>query len=243
MIVKIVGNGGALNDGLPFNSFLIDNSFLAETPPDITASLFREHYDFSQLKTIFISHFHADHYFGFPFLVLRLFFNRIKNRIQVLGPVGIQSRIQEICRISFGKEHPINAWVQNQIDFSEIRADETITLENGQMMKIIPMSHFIETYGFSLYEKDRHAFTYFADTVWTDSLIASIVSKPKAILADMNGEPDDPVQLHLSEKDILEKALPISGKETVFYGTHLKSQKTRRHKRIRYVHPGDVIEL
>ncbi|HNX25734.1 MAG TPA: hypothetical protein PKG60_16930, partial [Spirochaetota bacterium] len=61
MQIKILGNGGAINDGLPYNSFLVDDFFLAETPPDIMTSLFRERTDLSKLRVIYISHFHGDH--------------------------------------------------------------------------------------------------------------------------------------------------------------------------------------
>jgi hypothetical protein len=35
MKIKMVGTGGAINDGLPYNSFIVDNTLLVEAPPDI----------------------------------------------------------------------------------------------------------------------------------------------------------------------------------------------------------------
>ena len=35
MEITILGTGGGVNAGLPYNAFLIDDSFLCETPPDI----------------------------------------------------------------------------------------------------------------------------------------------------------------------------------------------------------------
>lgn len=90
MNIRILGNGGAISDGLPYNAFLTDGYFLTETPPDIMGSLYRENAALSGIRTIFISHFHADHYFGFPFLALRLFFNGITEPIAIIGPPGGQ---------------------------------------------------------------------------------------------------------------------------------------------------------
>ena len=39
MKIKILGNGGAINDGLPYNSFAINGTLLCETPPDIMLSM------------------------------------------------------------------------------------------------------------------------------------------------------------------------------------------------------------
>ncbi len=41
MKLKIPWDGGALNDGLPYYSFMINNTILVETPPDIKISLQR----------------------------------------------------------------------------------------------------------------------------------------------------------------------------------------------------------
>jgi hypothetical protein len=41
MRIKMLGTGGAINDGLPYNSFIVDNTLLVETPPDIMNSLYR----------------------------------------------------------------------------------------------------------------------------------------------------------------------------------------------------------
>ena len=78
MIIKILGNGGALNEGLPYNSFVINHSLLCETPPDIMFSINRNVIDISTIKTIYISHLHGDHIFGFPFLILSVFLIQTK---------------------------------------------------------------------------------------------------------------------------------------------------------------------
>jgi hypothetical protein len=35
MRIKILGNGGYINNGIPYNSFVIDDTFIIEAPPDI----------------------------------------------------------------------------------------------------------------------------------------------------------------------------------------------------------------
>lgn len=245
MKIRILGNGGAINDGLPYNSFLVDDFFLAETPPDIMNSLFREKVNIAKLSIIYISHFHGDHYFGLPFLILRLFFNSggrtAERKIKIAGPQGIKYKTEEICRLALGENHPVNSWIENSFIFNELGPGSNIVIDNNTSLKIFPMHHFIETYGFSLYLNGHIVFTYFADTMWNDDLLNQVKLFPGIILTDLNGEPADPVKVHMSEQDIIEKAIPHSEGKIIYYGTHLKIQKESVHKNIKYVYPGETI--
>ncbi len=247
MQIKILGNGGAVNDGLPYNSFMADNFLLVETPPDIMNSLFREKTDLSLLRVIYISHFHGDHYFGLPFLILRLFFNSagqsMNYKISILGPAGIKNKSKEICRLALGENHPVNNWIDSNFIVVELKADSSIDLDDVTKLKIISMNHFVETCGFSLYRKDKIIFSYFADTLWSDELITTIKLFPQIIITDLNGEPSDPKKIHMSEQDLIENGIPHSEGKIQFYGTHLKKQKEPSCDQIRYVYPGQVILL
>lgn len=57
------------------------------------------------------------------------------------------------------------------------------------------------------------------------------------------GAISDPAKVHLSESDLIERALPHSGCGTIFYGTHLKKQKKSVHEKIRYVQVGDILDI
>jgi ribonuclease BN (tRNA processing enzyme) len=159
MQIKILGNGGAINDGLPFNSFMIDEFFLVETPPDIMYSLFREKANLSEIRVIYLSHYHGDHYFGLPFLILRLFFNAagepLDYKIRLLGPADVQIVAKEICRLALGDNHPVNQWIDNNFLFTEISSGVEITLDDESILKIFPcftllkhtVFHFIKMEG------------------------------------------------------------------------------------------------
>jgi len=247
MQIKILGNGGAVNDGLPYNSFILDSFFLVETPPDLMLSLFREKINLSELRVIYISHFHGDHYFGLPFLILRLFFNSagqsMNFKIRILGPAGVKNKSKEICRLALGENHPVNNWIDNNFIFVELAADSSINIDSETYLNIISMNHFVETFGFSFYRKEKIIFSYFADTLWSDELIRVIKLFPQVIITDLNGEPSDPQKIHMSEQDLIEKGIPHSEGKIQFYGTHLKKQKESSCDQIRYVYPGQSILL
>jgi ribonuclease BN (tRNA processing enzyme) len=239
MKIKILGNGGAINDGLPYNSFIIDGSFLIEVPPDIMVGIFRENIDLLKIKTIYISHFHADHYFGIPFLLLRCFMEESGTDIKIIGPLGIEDRVKEICITAFGADHPMQKWVQDHVTCELIEETGTIAVNRHYVLKPIPLFHSPETFGFIL-ESGEKKVTYLADTYWKNALL-EYIDEADAVIVDLNGERDDKVKVHISEEDLNKYALPGVKSDIIFYGTHLKKNKVSDNEKIKYVKPGDEI--
>jgi len=243
MKLQILGNGGAVSDGLSYNSFIIDNMFLIETPPDIINSLYRENININKIDNIFISHFHADHFFGFPLLTLRLFFNQVKHNITIYGPTDIEKHSIELCSIAFGDIQPFTKWFDQYYKFIEVKSNNTYDLGHDVTLEPFAMTHFVETNGFSIYKNGNIIFSYFADTSWSNDLIDQINKSPRIVLTDLNGEPTDPDPVHLSETDIINNLIPISKDNIIYYGTHLKFNKISNNKLIKYVLPGEIIEI
>lgn len=243
MRLTILGNGGGISDGLPYNAFLVDDLLLCELPPDIMSSLFREGTRPESVRNIFISHFHADHCFGFPFFALRLFYDGARGPITVIGPRGVATRMYELCAIAFGSNHPLREWLEDVMRFIEIVPDTTIELGDGLSIRTIRMTHSVETFGFALRKSDMPLFSYMPDTLWNDDLLPHIQNGGKVVLIDLNGERQDSHRVHLSEDELAEKALPLCARDIIFYGTHLKRQKPTGSGRIRYVRPGDRIAI
>ncbi|HSV97976.1 MAG TPA: MBL fold metallo-hydrolase [Spirochaetota bacterium] len=243
MRLTILGNGGGISDGLPYNAFLVDDRLLAETPPDIMSSLFRERIKLGSIRNIFISHFHADHCFGFPFFALRLFYDGTDDVMTTFGPGGLKARMLELCTLAFGPGHPLREWLGGAMRFIETGPDSELDLGDGLSIRTIPMAHPVETLGFTLKRFQTPLFTYMPDTLWSEDLLPHIQDGGKAVLIDLNGEPGEAHKVHLSEADLAEKALPRCGDDVVFYGTHLKQNKKTGPGRIRYVRPGDRIEI
>ncbi len=109
--------------------------------------------------------------------------------------------------------------------------------------EIYSMEHFEENYGFLIKEKNHPILSYISDTVWCKNIETILKQQPKNIIVDLNGEPDDPVHVHLCENEIISKGFELSGSESVFHGTHLKKQKTSSHKNIIYTYPGMEIKI
>ena len=69
--VDFLGTGNAFSPhGRMHALALIDGKILIDTPPTLLAQLRRSGFSTSDVRHLLITHWHADHTFGFPFLLL-----------------------------------------------------------------------------------------------------------------------------------------------------------------------------
>ena len=244
MRVRILGNGGAISNGLPYNSLIIDDTILVETPPDIMNSLFRENIPVDSIENIYISHMHGDHTFGFPFLALRIFYDSIRyNRIQpvtVYLPSGGDEYLNNLMKSALSSEHPCIRWINENWKFINTSLCDKFNIYD-YTFRLYRMEHPLETYGFAACKNSMAVFAYTADTIWCRSVEEIIGTGAGVILLDMNGEPDDPMPVHMGEKDVFDKGFSLLKSGTTLYGMHLKISKVSIDKRIKYPNPGDII--
>jgi len=181
--------------GLPYSAFLLDGYFLCEAPPDIMLSLSRNKCEIKRIRTVFISHFHADHFFGIPFLVLNAF-ARGHDGFDFVGPKPLKDTPINITKEAFGTNFPCVNWLEQKCDFSEIGSGLVYNLTRQERVCFYQMKHFAETYGFLLERNHIPVFAYIADTLWCESMKRILEQVPSYVLLDLNGEPSDQHQAH-----------------------------------------------
>jgi ribonuclease BN (tRNA processing enzyme) len=234
VIVRIVGNGGFLNTGIPYNSLLLGTDFLVEAPPDIMISLHNQDIPIHRIKRIYLSHYHGDHYFGMPFLALNLLNYYLESGlgiipIEVIGPKKLRDHLIRIQEIATSADNPSVTGFDNLFTFTEINKTSKLKVSDSVEMMFHLMNHSKETYGFSLLENGSYIMTYLIDTKWDDSFVEILSHQPKYVLCDLNSHPDDKIREHLTESDIVKRAMPITGANTRYIGIHLSG-----------IHSGDV---
>jgi ribonuclease BN (tRNA processing enzyme) len=243
MKIQMLGTGGALNNGLPYNSFIINDALLCETPPDIMHSLNRNRVDIESIPNIYISHLHGDHIFGLPFLVLTAFYLHKRDgkepSFKIFGPKGTEETAQGLVAKAFTSNHPCLAWMNSFCRFLEIDESFKQELVKGYGTSIFKLDHLVDTYGFSLQDgKGNLEFAYVADTRWCEAVAALLRRQPRIVLIDLNGRDDDPEPVHISPGELERKAIPITGENTTYYGTHLKEEFDSTHPFIECSRPG-----
>lgn len=100
--LTFIGTGNAFAPDRYWSSFLVNGRYLFDAPPTLLAHLKRLNTDPSSIEAVFISHFHGDHYFGLPFLLLEYaeMAPRTKD-LTIIGPPGIAKRIEKVTDLAF----------------------------------------------------------------------------------------------------------------------------------------------
>src|SRR5713226_5331181 len=100
--VTFLGTGNALARSRCWSGFLLNRRYLFDTPPTALLSLNRLGAGLASIDTIFISHFHGDHFFGLPFLFLD-YAHRTQRRsdLTLVGPPGLEERVERLMDIGY----------------------------------------------------------------------------------------------------------------------------------------------
>jgi ribonuclease BN (tRNA processing enzyme) len=246
--LKILGNGGFVSNGLAYNSFIINNVFLVEAPPDIMVSLRNQDMDIGDLRMIFLSHYHGDHCFGMPFLVLNLMMRSLKTGtpvapIDIIGPRGLRPALIRLQQTAISEDHPSIDFIDELFRFHEVDSSSRFPLDGANHLVFHEMSHPQPTYGFSIINGTSYTFTYLSDTVWSDSFVPILAKKPPLVFCDLNAKPDESNKKHMCEDDILCKAIPITGVATRYIGMHLSDNEGRDIGQLHYSRVGVEYEI
>jgi ribonuclease BN (tRNA processing enzyme) len=100
--LTFLGTGNAFAPTRYWSSFLVNGRYLFDAPPTLLAHLKRLQVDPAGIDVIFISHFHGDHYFGLPFLLLEYAELLPRTRdLTIVGPPGIAKRVEMLTDLGF----------------------------------------------------------------------------------------------------------------------------------------------
>ncbi len=100
--ITFLGSGNAFaTEGRAFSSFLVNGRYLFDCGPTVLQQLRKLEIAPSDIDAVFISHFHADHFFGLPFLFLDAKYGGRTKDLFIVGPPGIEQRTEELLRLGY----------------------------------------------------------------------------------------------------------------------------------------------
>ncbi len=100
--LTFIGTGNAFAPTRYWSSFLLNDRILFDAPPTLLAHLNKLRKDPAEIEVAFISHFHGDHFFGLPFILLEYaeLHPRTKD-LTIVGPPGIAKRARALTDLAF----------------------------------------------------------------------------------------------------------------------------------------------
>ena len=103
---------------------------------------------FNQIKHIFISHLHGDHYFGLIGLISTFNLLNLDTNLHIYGPKGLKEIITLQIKLA-------NSWTNYKLIFHELHSSSSDLIFEDEKISVhtIPLDHRIYTNGFIFKEK------------------------------------------------------------------------------------------
>jgi ribonuclease BN (tRNA processing enzyme) len=154
MKVEFIGVGEAFDESLPNNSQIVewDNfRMLVDCGYAVPHSIWKLHPEPEYIDAIYISHRHADHYFGLPSYLTRLAEDGRKRAIEIVCAQGMKGVI--INMIDYGYEG-ILPKLGFEVLFREVSWKDTFEF-HGARLEFAPSSHPVLNYSISISLAER----------------------------------------------------------------------------------------
>ena len=219
--ITCLGSGSALSKERLWSSLLLDEKILFSLPPTAISQLYRLGKDPSAVDHIFISHRHADHFFGLPFLILFYRYRYTRDTpLYIIGPKGMEEATVELCHAAWPDLKKEDLTHRMPVSFVEIEGEG-----NYQAGKIVfnavKMEHFgMDAYGYRFTYRGREiAFT--GDTEAGPHLDRLLTGADIVITELTYAVPsDDPG--HLDTETVSEMVARLRARGATVLATHLR---------------------
>ena len=215
-----LGSGAALTNGRDWTSLLLDQRILLDLPPTAVPQMYRLGIEPTGIDLIFISHMHADHTFGLPFLMLEYCVRRHRSEpLTIIGPVGIRKYTFDLCDLAWPQLRNNGFEPKVPLRFLEIsQAGEYRT--DGLAFEAVSMEHFdLDAFGYRLSYKGR-TIAYTGDT-GASAPLDQLLSGADVAIVELTHPPasDDPGHMDLPSFRRLAERLVDQGTRVI--ATHM----------------------
>ncbi len=215
--LTFLGSGNAFAGDRYWSSFILNRRYLFDAPPTTLAHLNKLAIPPADIAAVFITHFHADHFFGLPFLFLDYAYTAKRTEdLVIVGPRGEQEIVEKLTELGFAGLTRID--MRYRRIYLEI-AEGMDQVAADLPFRAIPVKQSMSTdcFGYRVNVGGR-ILSYTGDTVMCEG-VRQLAQGADVVVVDCSCW-DDPCDHHMSLPDIqrLRKDTPP---ETTFILTHL----------------------
>jgi len=227
--LTFLGTGNFLSPpGRYWNSFVMDGNVLVEPAPTSLPHLRRCGFAVDSVEVVVVSHFHADHCFGWPFLLEAMAEVGGGRTVHVVGPPGIEDHLAAMC--DAGAVRSVLRMAHERLDLRFTEVDGTWQEAGPLRFRAVEVVHvpYLRCFGFLFDRPDgpdgpSRVVGYSGDTTPCEGL-SELARAADVLVVECNGHhvPPGAVPSHMDEEAI--RALQALHPDVHLVLTHLGEQ-------------------
>ncbi|HJZ13000.1 MAG TPA: ribonuclease Z [Acidobacteriota bacterium] len=249
MKVQFVGVGEAFDETLPNNSQILQWEgcrLLIDCGYAVPHMLWRLQPDPDYLDAIYLSHRHADHYFGLPSYLVRLAEDGRQREILILCPQGMSTTVQEMIEYAYQGVLPK---LDFPVVFQEVSIKDPLHFR-GSRMEFAVSSHPVRNFALAVYVGEKK-YAYSGDGNFNEHTRA--LYKECSLLVHEAYWLDEKKSSHANIADVLQMAKEQNVRKVAL--THIQRgiRKSKRKEIDQFIQtsgidviipePGDIYEI
>jgi ribonuclease BN (tRNA processing enzyme) len=208
--LTFLGTGGFHATAGYWSSFLIGDKILVESSPSVLRNLRLAGKSLDEIDVIFISHFHADHTFGWPFLLFSALRDRRPSDLWVVGPPGIGEFLENMLKAG-ALDHVVKPARERPGAFKlhYVEVTERPQKAGKVHFRAVRVDHdpVLDCYGY-LIEVDGRTIGYSGDTTLCPGL-RELAAGADTLVMECNAHHDrSPVHLTFSDVGAIREEFP-----------------------------------
>ena len=221
--LTFLGTGNFLAPpGRYWNSFVLDASVLVEPSPTALPHLRRCGFPVDAVEVVVVSHFHADHCFGWPFLLQALAEAGGGRTVHVVGPPGIEAHLARMNEA--GAVGSVTAMARVRLDLRFVEVDGTWQEAGPLRFRAVEVVHvpYLSCFGY-LFDRGGRTIGYSGDTTPCEGL-TELARNAEVLVVECNGRHTPPgvPAAHMDEESV--RALQAAHPDVHLVLTHLGEQ-------------------
>ena len=200
--LTFLGTGNFLAPpGRYWNSFVMDASVLVEPSPTALPHLRRCGFAVGDIEVVVVSHFHADHCFGWPFFLQEAAESGDGRTLHVVGPPGLEEQLAAI--MDAGAVRSVLAMARERLDLRFTEVDGSWQEVGPLRLRAVEVDHvpYLRCYGF-LFERPGQVVAYSGDLKPCAGL-TDLARNADVLVLECNGAHDGP-RTHMDEAAVRE---------------------------------------
>lgn len=204
MQIRLLGTGSILTAHLS-SSGIIDDKIMLDCPNGVIKAMRKMGIAPTEVDVCLITHFHADHFFDLPFLLLEQGLRNIrKNDFFIVGPKGLANRIEALFNMAYPEDWD-KIKVQSKLKTIEISNNEQRICLGDYVITPYEVTHVgYEAYGYVI-EKNGKRVGFTGDTIRCTN-VEKIIRSCALVFADMSFEKNSKGHMGLNDiADLIEK--------------------------------------